>query len=302
MRRSIRLLSFFAAIFAVLMCFSITEKAYAMPFYDLAPQKIVLRAEFSTDYSKSSEERKHNIALAVKSLDKTFIDVGGEFSFNRTVGERTEKRGYKSAKIIERGKFTEGVGGGVCQVSTTLYNALLLADIRITEYHPHSLTVSYIEPSFDAMVSYGFADLKAKNTTKNPVIIYAKADGEKITIKVYGEPLHLTVVRKSVVTGEIPLPEDLEIIDEDGEYPELKIGEKRIIGYGKKGLKSEGIIIKKKNGKTIESKKIRKDAYAPIARTIVIGTKKDDDKESFLFTRAKYKNALTNGVFCDNIT
>ena len=273
-----------------------------MPFYDLDPQKIVLRAEFSTDYSGSSEERKHNIALAVKSLDKTFVDVGGEFSFNRTVGERSEKRGYKSAKIISKGKFTEGVGGGVCQVSTTVYNALLLADIPITEFHPHSLTVSYIEPSFDAMVSYGFADLRAKNTTKNPVIIYATANGDKITVKVFGEPMKISVTRKSVIIGDIPLPPDEEILDSDDEFPDLDSGEKKIIGYGKKGLRSEGIIIKRKNGKTVSNRIIRKDRYAPVPRTVVIGTKNHVGKESFLFSGARYKNVLTNGVFCDNIT
>ena len=302
MRVKFRLFILISAIIWLSICLPHAERVRAMPFYDLDPQKIVLRAEFSTDYSRSSEERKHNIALAVKALDGTFIDVGGEFSFNRTVGERSEKRGYKPAKIITKGKFTEGIGGGVCQVSTTLYNALLLADIPVTEFHPHSLTVSYIEPSFDAMVSFGFADLRAVNRTHNPVIVYAAADGERITVRVYGEPLRINVIRKSVVTGEIPLPADEEIVDTDGEYPDLKFGEKLIVGYGKKGLRSEGFLIKTKNGKVIENRKIRKDAYAPIPRTFVIGTDGREETESFLFDRARYENVLTNGVFCDNIT
>ena len=213
MRKSLRLFFIFITVLFVLSAFRETAIANAMPFYALSPEKIVTRAKFSTDYSTSSDERKHNVELAAKALDKTFIDVGGEFSFNATVGERSERRGYKNAKIIKEGEFADGVGGGVCQVSTTLYNALLLADIKITEFHPHSLAVSYVLPSFDAMVSYGYADLKAKNNTKNPIIIYTETDGNKITVKICGQPLNVTVIRKSVITGEIPIPKDVTLID-----------------------------------------------------------------------------------------
>ena len=118
----------------------------AMPFYDLQPSSLTTRASFYTSYPSSTAERKHNIILASKSIDNTFIDVGGEFSFNLVVGDRTEKRGYKKSKIIINGDFADGIGGGVCQVSTTLYNAVLLAGLEIIEYHPHSLPVSYVAP------------------------------------------------------------------------------------------------------------------------------------------------------------
>ena len=118
------------------------------------------------------------------------MDINGEFSFNYTIGERTERRGYKKAKIIVGGEFVDGVGGGVCQVSTTLYNAVLLAGLKVVECHPHSLPVSYVEPSFDAMVNSGWADLKFINDTHNPVIIRARADGAKLTIQIFGEPMN----------------------------------------------------------------------------------------------------------------
>ena len=107
--------------------------ANAFPFYDLCPQNLVLRSEFCTYFTNSSKERKNNIKRAVLSIDKTFVDVNGEFSFNKTVGPRTEKRGYENSKIIVNGQFVDGVGGGVCQVSTTLYNALILSGLKITE-------------------------------------------------------------------------------------------------------------------------------------------------------------------------
>lgn len=233
----------------------------AMPFYGLEPKSLVLRAEFSTEYKKSSKERKHNIALAVKSINNTLLEAGGEFSFNNTVGERSEKRGYEKAKIISGGQFVDGVGGGVCQVSTTLYNAALLSGLIITEYHPHSLAVSYIEPSFDAMVNSSYADLKFINPTKNPVIINAKCDGEKITVRITGEKMIEKYIRESKKTEILPLPENVVVIDEKGEYPELLSGEKIVVSYGKQGKKSEGYLIKTVNGKRLSRKKIRTDTY-----------------------------------------
>ena len=255
----------------ILSAFGFVSDAYAMPFYDLRPQEQVLRAEFSTDYAKSSAERKHNIALAVKSLDKTFIDVQGEFSFNCAVGARTEKRGYKSAKIIVKGEFVEGVGGGVCQVSTTLYNAALLAGLEITECHAHSIAVNYVAPSFDAMVNSGSADLRFINRTHNPVIIRTAANGEKLTVKIYGEPMREKYSLKSVLKREIA-PEYKVVKDEKGEYPDLFSGERKIISYGKSGIESEGRLIKTVNGKVVFSKVIRRNRYAPINGVIVEGT------------------------------
>ena len=245
--------------------------AYAMPFYGLEPHEIVFRAEYSTDYGGSSAERKHNIALAVKSLDKVLLDASGEFSFNRTVGARTVNRGYKPAKIIVNGAFTEGVGGGVCQVSTTLYNAALLAGLKITESHAHSLSVGYVPLSFDAMVNSGSADLRFINETKNPVIIRAFADGKKLTVKIYGEPMCETYKLKSVVKSET-LPRYDLIKDVDGRFPDLYAGETRIISYGKKGYESEGYLLTVSGGKTLSTVRIRRDRYSPVNGVKIEGT------------------------------
>ncbi|HKL94383.1 MAG TPA: VanW family protein, partial [Clostridia bacterium] len=107
----------------------------------------VLRATFSTTYSNSSPNRKHNIKLAASKLNITLYP-DEIFSFNRIVGERSEARGFLTAHIILDGKFVDGVGGGVCQVSTTLYNCALLSDLEILCAHRHSLPVSYVAPSF----------------------------------------------------------------------------------------------------------------------------------------------------------
>ena len=272
-------LSFIVLLIILASSFAAEITAFAMPFYDLQPKEIVLRAEFSTDYSKSSTERKHNISLAAKTLNGTFVDVGGEFSFNGTVGARTEKRGYKRAKIIVNGEFVEGVGGGVCQVSTTLYNAAVRAGLKLTEFHAHSLSFSYVSPSADAMVNSGSADLRFINDTHNPVIIKATANGSKLTVKIYGEPLQEKYELKSVIKSEIP-PEYAVIKDTAGEYPDLYLGERRIIKNGKKGIISEGYIVKTLNGKVVSKTRVRRDRYLAIDGVIVEGTAILPDKTS----------------------
>ncbi len=253
--------------------------AMAMPFYDLKPKKMTLRSEFYTSFPNSSEERKSNIQLCAKILDNTLVDVNGEFSFNKTVGARTERRGFKMAKIIVNGEFVDGVGGGVCQVSTTLYNALLLSGLKITEFHPHSLQVSYVAPSFDAMVNSGSADLRFINNTHNPIIIKASATDQRITISIYGEPTNVKYLRKSVIKEEVPSP--VEIIEDDGKlYPELSFGEEKIISYGKRGLKSQAILVKVINGKEISAKVIRNDKYGATKTIIIKGIKEQTEQEN----------------------
>ncbi len=234
-----------------------------MPFYNLQPKEIVLRSQFYTSYPSSTSERKHNIKLASESINNTFVDVGGEFSFNRVVGKRTQQRGYKTAKIISNGTFVDGIGGGVCQVSTTLYNAVLLSGLKIIEYHPHSLSVSYVAPSFDAMVS-SVSDFKFINNTHNPIIIKSHADDSTIKISIYGEKMAEKYIRKSIVTETINPPENQIIYVDENEYPELALGQSMVIQFAKNGLVSEGVLIKLINGKIIESKTIRRDKYKAI--------------------------------------
>ena len=286
-------------IFALMLFFNYISLSFmpkiglAMPFYDLQPKDIVLRSQFYTNYGNSTLERKHNIYLASKSIDNTFVDVGAEFSFNRTVGERTEKRGYRTSKIIVGGEFVDGVGGGVCQVSTTLYNAVIMSGLRVIEYHPHSLPVSYVAPSFDAMVNSNFADLKFINNTHNPIIIRTVADGEKLKVEIYGEELLEKYIRKSEILEKIEPPEYEVVLDEKGEFPELYEGDSKIVKYGKEGYKSVGYLITVKNGKQYAVKKIRTDKYAPVRGKIVYGKAVKENKNLKILL-----NGIKNFDFC----
>ena len=239
---------------------TLNVKAY-YPIYHKEKRELVLRSKFSTAFATSTEERKQNIKLASSKINNIIVDVGREFSFNRTVGNRTEKNGYKSAKIIKDGTFIDGVGGGVCQVSTTLYNAVLLADLKITEYHPHSLRVSYIEPSFDAMVNSGSADLRFRNDTDNIIIIKSQVTNDVVTFLIYGEKLKCTIRRESEIIekGETP---KTEIVYTD------EVQEDKWITYPKGYTKSRGYIIKTIKGKD-HKKLIRNDYYKEVKGILI---------------------------------
>lgn len=239
---------------------------YAEISEDYLKRCVFLRGVFSTDYSNSSSERKHNIELAVKKINGKTLMSNEEFSFNLTVGQRNEANGFKNSKVIENGAFVEGVGGGVCQVSTTLYNAVLLSGLKISEYHAHSLSVSYVEKSFDAMVSYGWADLKFINDTNGYCLLKATADGEKVKIEVYGVKNELRYERESIITEEI----SYSITEEESE--ELYSDESVIKTKGKAGYKSEGYLKIYSGG---EEKKIliRKDEYKKVDEVIIKGIK-----------------------------
>ena len=130
-----------------------------------------LLSSFTTRFDGGNAARSHNIRLAAKLINGSVVKNGETFSFNATVGQRTPERGFKRAKIIENGEFVEGIGGGVCQASTTIYNAVLTAGLKIEEWHRHTLKSSYVKPSFDAMVNSNGADLVFVNDTASPIYI-----------------------------------------------------------------------------------------------------------------------------------
>ena len=222
------------------------------------------RARFSTYFINSSSERIANVKLAAKSVNGSVIESGETFSFNETVGERTEERGYKYAKIIKDGKFEDGLGGGVCQVSTTLYNAALLSGLEIAEYHPHTLAVSYVENSFDAMVSYGSADLKIKNNTGGKIFIAAKVDEDKITFTLFGEKNPYEITRSSVTEKTLPAKTETVM------NKELSAGETRTKIKAKDGAVSKGYLIIRSGGGTYK-KLIRSDNYKQVDGVIEKG-------------------------------
>lgn len=160
-----------------------------------------LRSAYFTNYASSSANRKANLTLAASKLDGHLLQPGEVFSYNDRVGPRTEARGWKTAHQFQDGQIVDGIGGGVCQSSSTLYNAVLMGGLKIIERHNHSLPVAYLSPARDASVSYGHLDFKFANNTDGPLYMSVAADGKKFHIRLYG-PLATQVPKVSVETTE----------------------------------------------------------------------------------------------------
>lgn len=233
--------------------------------------KVECISSFYTFYGDSGDNRKHNVALAVSKIDGVVVHPEEEFSFNDVVGPRREERGFKTAYVIVDGQFTLGVGGGVCQVSSTLYNAVLLADLVVTTVHPHSLPVSYVAPSFDAMVSSG-SDFCFVNTLSYPVTIKATADGKYIRFSLYG--VKGRKISRRSETVEIVECETVHIEDDT-----LLIGQEVVESAGANGIKSRGYLQYEVGGKVV-TKQIRTDFYAPQKRVVRHGTMTTDIDEN----------------------
>ncbi len=227
-----------------------------------------LRSTFSTNYGWSGSERKHNVECASKKISGITLQPGEKFSFNTVVGNRTKQNGFEQAPIILNGKFIYGFGGGVCQVSTTLYNAVLLANLDVVEVNQHSLPVSYVKPSFDAMVS-SQSDFSFVNNQDKPIYIESVFDGKSLQFNIYGQPtIQTKLVSKTV---EIFEPKIETVFDET-----LAIGESKILQKGKRGLRSLGYIQHFKNGILIDEKKIRDNTYLSTKQIVAINNSNID--------------------------
>lgn len=230
------------------------------------------RSDFFTEFSDESPDRAHNIALALSRINGMVLESGEEFSFNRTVGSRTAEAGFREAKIIVGGDYVLGYGGGVCQASTTLYNAALMAGMEITAVRNHSLTAGYVPPSMDAMVNSGSSDLKFRNPLGTPVYLAAGTSGGKAFVRFYGEKNEFDIVLKSVVLKTIPRGDDERIIDYEHKYfpPQTNSGECMRIREGKDGVTSEGWAEYYRRGAFVRRIKLRTDSYAVLKGITVV--------------------------------
>ncbi len=231
------------------------------------------RSEFETDCGGSTKKRKNNIALALNFFNGKIVKDGERVSFNATVGKRTADRGFEIAKVLVNGKYVDGVGGGVCQASTTLYNALLLGGVTVKTVCQHSLRSSYVMPSFDAMVSDAGADLVFLNDTGSDIYIAAGVKNGVARVEIYGIKKEYQVVRRSEITEIVPFK--TKTVIDDGSYSHLVTFKDQtvVVSEGKTGLKSQGWLDYYENGKKVRSRLIRTNEYAATDRLMVTGSK-----------------------------
>ena len=233
-------------------------------------------SKYTTIYDAGNTSRASNIALACKTINETIIQPGETFSYNKVLGNTTKEKGYKLGGAYVGGKVVQAYGGGICQVSTTLYNSVLYANLEIVERYNHSYAVSYVPAGRDATVSYGGKDFKFKNNRNYPIKIVANAKNGVVNISLKGikEDKEYDIEISSSVLSTTPF----ETTYQDNNT--LAEGKQKIIQKGHNGYKSKAYKTVKYNGKVISKTLLSSDTYKPMNRIIEKGTKKSSSKSS----------------------
>ena len=223
---------------------------------------------FTTRYDVSDVDRSTNLRLACQKINGTVLLAGETFSYNKVVGERTIAAGYKNAKIYEAGQVVDGLGGGICQISSTLYNAALYANLEIVERRNHQFVTSYVPAGRDATVVYGSTDFKFKNTRQYPIRIVATANAGIATISIYGIKEENEYTFKFSTKTVSTIPYSTQYID-DSTLPQ---GTEVVKQKGANGLITETYITKLLNGKTVSTELLSRDTYSAMTRIVRRGT------------------------------
>ncbi len=228
-----------------------------------------LLSTYSTKYDGGNIDRTTNLRIACKKINDKVILPGETFSYNKTLGERTSAAGYKYAKVYENGEVVDGIGGGICQISSTLYNSVLMANMEVTERRNHQFITSYTPAGRDATVVYGLTDFKFKNTRNYAVKIKASCSNGIATISIYGikEENEYTVSFSTKTISTIPYT--VKYVNDST----LAAGTEKVKQAGANGMITETYIIKSLNGKVVSSKLLSKDTYNAMQRIIARGTK-----------------------------
>lgn len=227
-------------------------------------------ATFSTKYQASNVNRTTNLRLAANKINGTVLLPGEEFSYNKTVGERTVAAGFKEAAIFNAGRVENGLGGGICQISSTLYDAAVYANLDIIERHNHMFLAGYVGAGKDATVVYGSLDFKFKNTRNYPIMIKTSIGGGTAKISIYGikEETEYEVEISTTILSNIPYK---VIYEEDKTLAE---GKERVAQGGMNGCKSITYKILRLNGKEVSRTVLSSDTYDAMNKIIKRGPKK----------------------------
>ncbi len=227
-----------------------------------------LISTYKTSIKEKEEGSRFNVLLAAKKIDGTIVYPGEEFSYNKIVGPAEKNDGFQKGLVIVGGKFVPGYGGGVCQTSSTLYNALLLAGLKVIERHNHSVyadATSYVPLGQDAAVYYGHKDLRFKNNLTYPIVIGAYPMGDYLITEIWG--------KKRPNTKYIVITRGKEIISYKTIYkkdPNLPKGKEMVEREGINGYRIKTYLIEEKDG-TKKEKLLSYDYYHPVDRIIRIG-------------------------------
>ena len=249
-----------------------------------AKEKYKTISTFTTK-TTANKARNTNIRLASEALNGTVVHPGEEFSFNAAVGQRTEAKGYQGAAAYNNGEVVQEIGGGVCQVSTTLYNAALKAGMKISMRRSHTFEPSYVTPGMDATVSWGGPDFRFINTSSSAIGIKASYSNQTVTVSIYGVPVledGVTYSLEATKTETFDLPEPQYEEDQT-----LQPGQEVVKSKGTQGSRWQVKLVVKKDGQVISSEVDHTATYKghnPVIRRntsgVVIGGETESAAES----------------------
>jgi hypothetical protein len=239
-----------------------------LAFFDLEPKVTVdtlkgegierVIARFSTSFVSSAEGRKHNVRSAAAVVNDMVLPPGGVFDYGKVIAETRKRFGFREAPVIFNGKLVPGIGGGICQVSTTVYNAVLRAGLEIVERRNHSLPIGYAPMGQDATFSTGYINFKWRNSTEKHLLIRTSTEGGVLTVKLFGTmPKNVSYEIKSVTVKTIEPP--VKYVRNST----LPKGTVSLIQRGKPGYIVETYRYKKVDGKVVGTEKISRDTYKP---------------------------------------
>lgn len=221
--------------------------------------------QFTTSLGASGPGRSFNVEAAAKAVNGTVLPPDAIFDYGKAIQKAQAEYGFREAPVIVNGKLQPGTGGGICQVSSTLYNAALRSGLEIVERRNHSLPVSYLPKGQDATFAEGYINFRFRNNTGKYLIIKSEVKGRTLTIKLFGTfPRNVTYSLESR-TVEVLSPTDKYVSD-----PSLPRGGTRVLQSGKTGYVVETYITRYVDGKAVEKKKLSRDTYYAQKRVIAI--------------------------------
>ncbi len=223
-------------------------------------------ASFTTRLAPDPD-RVHNVRLAASRLRGLLLPTGFELSFNRAVGPRTRQAGFREAPVLVDEELVPGDGGGVCQVSSTLFNAALLADLVVTARRNHTQPVPYVPLGRDATVVYGWLDLRVRNDGP-PLLLWTELSPDRLTVSFYGRPRPARWVRVRVVQVEVLPPPPGEVVRQD---PRLPAGTLRALP-ARPGYRATTVREVWEGGRLVREEVVARSAYRPVPRTVKVGT------------------------------
>lgn len=223
---------------------------------------------YTTHFGGTGVSRGSNIALAVSHINGTLLQPGEVFSYNKVVGPRSGRAGFRMAPVIVHGELVPGIGGGICQVSSTLYNAVLLSDLKIVRRSHHAFPVHYLPAGRDATVVDGAIDFQFQNSTPAPIYIAGSTHRGRLTFRIYGKRVPGQEVSIELAGHTVqPAPVETE------RDPSVRAGHRVVVDKGHRGHRVTVYRVVRRNGEVVQRELISHDHYRPVPALVRIGTK-----------------------------